>query len=464
MKYLGYCIFGLLLILSIVFYMDRMMMPDTSFLVTNILYDGTLQIQVQRFVAVFTQIVPYIFAKLGLPLKFILIGYSTSFVLFYTAFYTVFTEWFKEERWAWVVLLYCTLMCTHVFYWVQPELHQGTMFILLSGILIHKTEKWTIFKGVLLIIALLTGLYSHPLSIFPFLFMGGFLGINKQSLAIQPSVIFLSLAVFALFFLLKNYALPLPYYDVDASEVSRQNFQLYWKCFFKLGTFRTFFSATYLRDYWIFIGSFLGVIGFYGYKKAWLSLFWTASFVLGYFFFITCCYPKNVDQFYIEHLYLPMSFFIAFPLAFDILPNLKNNKMAQMTISILFIIRILTICHADKIYAHRVSYMQGVFEKTATDANKKLLIEDNLVEKRHFIQTWGTAYQALLQSAVESPNNCRQIMFTAEKNYFDFAKNKKTMVLMEFDTLNYQKLPKSYFNIQDTSVYRLVREPQDWLK
>ncbi len=464
MKYLGYSIFFILLILSIVFYMDRMMMPDTSFLITNILYDNALQIQVQRFVAVFTQSVPYIFAKLGLSLNTILIGYSASFVLFYTAFYSIFTEYFKEKRWAWVVLLYCTLMCTHIFYWVQPELHQGTMFILLSGILIHKVEKWTILTSVLLVGAILTGLYSHPLSIFPFLFMWGYLWLNRQNLAIQPRIIYISLAVFSIFFLLKNYLLPLPYYDADASEMSRQNFRLYWKCFFKLPTLRTFFSTTYLRDYWIFIGSFLTVIGFYTYKKAWLLLLWTISFVFGYFFIITCCYPNNVDQFYIEHLYLPMSFFVAFPLAFDILPQLKANKIAQIVILFLFIIRLLTIYNADKIYAHRVNYMQGIIEKTAHDTNKKLLIQDNLIDKRHFIQTWGTAYQALLQSAITSPNDCRQIMFTAQNSYFEFAKDKKNIVLMEFDTLIYQKMPKQYFNIQDTSIYQIVREPQDWLR
>ncbi len=463
MKYLGYCVFLILFVLSIIFYMDRMMMPDTAFLVTHILYSGDLQIQVERFVAVFTQIVPYSLAKIGAPLWVILMGYSASFVVFYTAFFSFFKEYWKDERWAWAVLLYCILMCTHVFYWVQPELHQGTMFILLSGVLLHKIEKWTIPTGILLGFSILTAFYSHPLSVFPFVFMLGYLWLNRENLNINSSIIYIALGVFFGFFILKNYVLTVNYYDADASEMSRQNFYQSWKRFYKLQTFRRFFSVKYLLNYWIFIGSFLGVIGYYFYKKSWLNLAFLSVFVLGYFYFITCCYPQDVDAFYIEHLYLPMSFFVALPLAFEILPIFKINKTAFFVISILLIIRIVAICNADKIYSHRVNYMNAILEKTKKEPNKKLIIADNLIEKTHFLQTWGTGYQALLQSAAKSPDSCRLVLFTADKTRFDTASKRKNVIVTEFNTFKYEKFPKRYFNLQDTTSYVGIRNPQNWL-
>lgn len=462
MKYIGYALFAVLFVLSIVFYQDRMMMPDTSFLIVNILYDDALQIQVGRFVAAFTQFVPFFLSKLHAPLWLILMAYSGSFVAFYAFFYALFAEKWKENRWAWVVLLYCLLMMTHVFYWVQAELHQGMVFVLLSGILVHKAKKWNVATSLLALFSIVTACYSHPLSLFPFLFMMGYLGLNADNLAINRRHILTAVRVFIVIFLLKNYAFPVNYYDTEASEAARQNFHYSWKRLAYLQTFRRFFSVAYLADYWIFIASFLGVIGFYSYQKKWFSAAYLACFVLGYFWFITACYPKDIDQFYIEHFYLPMSLFVAFPLAFEILPAIEIRKKVIL-VCILSLVRLFAIYRADETYAHRVAYMNEILTKTALEPAKKLVIDAQLIDKKHFLLTWGTGYQALLQSALLSPDSCRLLLFTNEKDRYKLIKSCGNKAVMEFDTFSYQKFPTRYFRLQDTSKYIEVEKEQPWL-
>lgn len=71
----------ILLILSIIQYKSRICFADNALYLFEITRKGDFFIQHSRWIAVFTQLIPYIQVKLHTPLKFIMIGYSINIVL-----------------------------------------------------------------------------------------------------------------------------------------------------------------------------------------------------------------------------------------------------------------------------------------------------------------------------------------------------------------------------------------------
>jgi hypothetical protein len=436
-----------------------------------------LQVQCERFVAVCTQIVPFLLSKLGASLSWVLRGYSMSFVALNLAFFAFFAHFYRDRRWAMAMLLYTILMCTHVFYWVQAELHQGVPFVLWLGILLQKTKKWTVPLGLLTACILITAIYSHPLTVFLLLFLFGYEWLslsgneaaalrfeeNKiekksfrswfQALPIQKQSIIVVGLAFVAIVLIKKYVLPIPYYDEDAMASGVAGLKTNLKRFYRLNTFRLFFSINSLKDYAVFWLAVTSVVVFYTKNRKWLALSWLTTFFVGYFLLVVCTFPSNIEQFYMEHMLMPLSAFIILPLSFEIIPLYNSKKYFLAILSLLFALRITMIVLAKPIYTHRIERMDAIMSATARLPNRKLIMNEGM-ERKHFLMTWGTGYQSLLQSAEYSPDSCRQVMISgANTQYLQWAKRQNNKVLMEFDTLRYRKLPRQYFNIQDTTRY-----------
>lgn len=95
---IGIFTYGVLLILSILFYKERTAFADISYHLFAILKDGTFAIQNNRFGAAITQLVPLVGSKLGLSLKAIAISYSIAFALLYLLIFIIICEYLKNTK------------------------------------------------------------------------------------------------------------------------------------------------------------------------------------------------------------------------------------------------------------------------------------------------------------------------------------------------------------------------------
>jgi hypothetical protein len=194
----GHVTFGVLAVLALVFWRERTMMLDASFQSFDIINNGKLAIQVQRFGAAFVQSFPLLASKMGLSLKIVLMSYSLAFVLFHWLCFFICDKLLKNKNLALGVLLWYVLMTAHTFYWAQNEVIQGISLIFVYfALLIHRLEfsklRWwdyplPILSGSAISIGLsFTLVYFHPLIIFPFCFMWFYFFINKIASRTQSS-------------------------------------------------------------------------------------------------------------------------------------------------------------------------------------------------------------------------------------------------------------------------------------
>ena len=113
---LGIATYAVLLFLSLLFFKERTVFLDVSFLLFNILKDGHFAIQADRFGSVLTQAFPLVSSKLHLPLKWIMINYSAGVVLYYFTIFLLCIKTFKNWQLGLAMILFNTLMVSYTFW------------------------------------------------------------------------------------------------------------------------------------------------------------------------------------------------------------------------------------------------------------------------------------------------------------------------------------------------------------
>jgi hypothetical protein len=210
---LGALAYSVLFFLSLVYYQERTIFADIAFHTFTILKTKTFFIQNNRFGAFFTQLFPLVAQSLHLPLKGVLMLYSTGFVVLYGAVFFLLHR-MKQYEMALVMLLFSTLIVAETFFWIQSELPQGIAFTLLTFGLILSKNQLSAFRPwqiALLFGMLLTVIWFHPM----LLFVLGFLLVffkNKIEINLLKSIFWFC----GLVIVFKNLVLPRAEYDMQA--------------------------------------------------------------------------------------------------------------------------------------------------------------------------------------------------------------------------------------------------------
>lgn len=172
--FIGVFTFSILLVLSILFYLERTVFLDISYHLFSILKDDDFAIQNNRFGAFFTQLFPLIGSKLGFSLQTIAVLYSMSFVILPLLTFLLTHLYFKNTKVSVAYLLFTIVMTTHTFYWIQSELPQAIAFLfiliaLLDRAVLEKTlsNKFVFLSSVLLFLVC----FTHPLILIIFTFV-----------------------------------------------------------------------------------------------------------------------------------------------------------------------------------------------------------------------------------------------------------------------------------------------------
>lgn len=143
---------------------ERMMFQDTAFYLFNIIHKEGFTVEHFRHVAAFfTQIIPVILVKVHAPIRWVMIGYSLNFILFYYAVYQLVIKISKDNFTGWWVLICCGGMAPISFFWPVSELQNGmALLIFLVVWLIHaKNQSPLIYYGVCVLISIFAAFF-HP--------------------------------------------------------------------------------------------------------------------------------------------------------------------------------------------------------------------------------------------------------------------------------------------------------------
>jgi hypothetical protein len=451
---LGIGTYGALVVLAIVFYLERMTLLDMAFQGFHILRTGELQIQSGRFGAAGTQIFPWAAQALGLPLRGVLLTYSLGHVLYYAALFGIVVVGFRQWRWGLVLLLLGTLMTTHTFYWLS-EMPQGLAFLATLLAWTHARSSPRDFRAweyPLLVGAVVTAFYFHPLVLHAFAFCAAYFWLDAHTPRGQKQNYALLAGLFAACFVVKYFVLPLDWYDNMAMERSRAFAEL-WPHWFDLKSQRDFLQWL-ITDYFVLAMVVVLNTAYFLWRRRWwlaaLSAFGPVAFV----FMVNVPHHYGAPQFYMENLYLPLAFMAAVPWVFGVLLGFLPTYRLWIPVAVVGLAGLVRIALAHQTWTARVQWERRFLQKTAQTEHRKWLVAESQVPMDTLIMSWGSAFEFLMLSALERPDSARCLLIDETPERLDSLRTRRRLFLGEFKNYPFDALPARYFRPQDTTEYR----------
>ncbi|MCB0633139.1 MAG: hypothetical protein R2824_29270 [Saprospiraceae bacterium] len=443
----------ILLFLSIYFFRERTIMPDTSFQLFELLRNDHFSIQTGRYGAFINQVLPLAVARSGGHLKAILISYSLTFTLLPLAIFLVQLGPFKNPKMALVVVLFSSLLVVHTFFWVQSELITACLYLLLGWGFVHTRNEPIQWHWLWLLPLLVLGLITHPLALIPHIYIGIFFLTGTKN-RLRSGVWYFTLAGL-LIVLMKWSLLTIHAYDATAAGLSQNAFLRFYR-FFEWQSTRQFLSNC-LRLYLPFFPLFGWIIYYYwrSGEKAKLALFLSAT--LGYLVLVNGTYSWGGVIFHMEAFYQILAVFLALPLVFDIFPTL-TGRWRSVAISLLLVHSLFQIANTGRFYKQRNRWISDVMNTYQSAGYNKVLLPVETVPMDTLLLEWGLPYETALLSELKKNQNTFSAVVNRPDAPFKPWKMDKHVYLHTFGAIPYSELNRlPYFNFRDTALYLEVR-------
>lgn len=461
----GLSAFGVLLVLALVYYLERIAHIDMAFQTFLILKSGSPEIQSGRFGAVATQFWPWIAGLAGLPLRWVMLLYSAGHII-WPALLFGWALWLRQWKWGLVLLLAVTGMATQTFYWLS-EMPQGLVFLIallawMSGVNTLKSVRW--YQWALWVAGAVTAFYFHPLVLYAAVFASLFMIISPENrdgnwYSRRFAVYLAFLGMLAATAVVKYRILKLDWYDAAAMKRTAAFGQL-WPHWIDIQSNRDL-AGYLLSDYWFVPVALLVSLAYYFVKKSWLKAVLTALYPVAFVLAVNVPHHESTHQFYMENLWLPLGLFAALPLVFDVLPGWLGDKRTVGVTAAVVLAGIIRIAAAHDDWTARLSWERDFLARTA-DRGGRLILTEQQIPMDTFKLSWAMTYELLFLSALDSPDSARVILVTGEPQRYDTLRCEPRLLLGPFRNYPYDVIPACYFVLKDTTCYTEWRKPENY--
>lgn len=450
LKNYGLFTYLVLFIIAAIFYKERTIFMDASFVVFSIIKDNSLAIQNFRFGSALTQIFPYLAFKLGLSLNQIILSYSVGFVLFFGSIYFVIKKVYKDENLSLALLLFNVLIVSGTFYWIQSEQIQGIALILLyyTSYIYNKkrNSNYLVTGNYFLLFAIV---FIHPILIVSFLYIGIFILLTNDNVKqiFSKKDYFSQLGFFIAVYIIKILFFK-HHYDSQAMGNAKNLITLFPHYFNLQSNFN--FLNNLLKDYYLFGLIFLFEIAYYLKNARWAKLFLLVSFFFGYLLLINTSYPNGANKFYMESHYLQLSLIVIIPFVYDFLPKI-NSKSQILIIWVIILIRLTHIYLAHQPFTERLAWERSYLKNSnLVENNSKIISGLKNFHLDKLYDNWATPYEFWLLSTIEQKET-KSFVFLENPHLLDWAAPRKDAFVTQWGVFDYKDLPQKYFIFKDTS-------------
>ena len=453
--------FFALLILTLMFFKEKLLFADTAFAAFELLNSDKLLLIGQRFGAVISKLLPYLFHHLNMPATSILGSFLLSFNLFYLLIVGILFFGYKQYKLVTLMGISYTLMVSASFFLpADLNLATGYMFLLLGTTLFlgNKKASTVITIPVFAILSYLT-LTTHFIIIIPLVYLWIYLILDKElwPYTRRMTIILSCIIVATILGQLVN----------TTSEKSYDSQHLYGITHFSIKDILLTFNRPVvwiflyrcITNYWagllVFTFGLIHLFRLKDKKHAW----WTIISALGYLIIMGLSYgdlDETTELFHIELEWMSLGIIIATPFVFSFLCNLKNTSAVAL-LTIIIMVRLVYICSWYPTFHYRVEFEQNILVQMKKKSITKLAMYEQLAIDRKYIQTWAMPYESLLLCIMNKENT--QMTFTF------FNSDRKEMIAgfndakgfyNSFNIIPAAQANQKYFHIDATKPYQIM--------
>jgi hypothetical protein len=463
LKYVIICLFAALLLGAVVFFKQRMLFLDAPHTLFRIINDNSIIITVGRYGSFITQLLPWLGAKIHLPLTLLMLLYSVSFNLFFLTIALLLIYKYHRTDLALLFAFYLTLITSDTYFWTNNEVHEGIAWLMLAFAINAFSSAHNRPLIILLPLFLITfylAICTHPLVMIAAAYLWLFYWIKGDNWPYtrQQSVGYTILLVMII--AAKYYQSSHNWYDGDKMEVVK-NIQLSKIItIYKAPQFKWFVNSC-IHDYWLFSLIFIiGNLALLASKKYALFVL-SIVFSFGYVILICLTYwDLHSLRFYIESEYMPLATIGAAPFIYFALPLLRKKQAAAVVAGLLFL-RLTAIVWASPYFTARVALLEAVNQKMREKHITKALMPDNdKTVDSMLVMSWGLPVESIMLSKMDGdmPQNT---IYIADTNSLNTLRNSgHDTLLASFEKRTMKNINSCYFSFDTSSPYKVITYTQ----
>lgn len=446
----------LLVLGGLVFWRERMLFYDASYISFRIINLHRLQIMEHRYGSFITQMVPLAGAALHLSLKAILIAYSLSFPVFYLLVFLLLCRW-KAWPLAILLALYLTLFVSDTFFWTNNEVHQGTAWLLLwLGMMWQAhARKWP--PGLVLALSLplmALAIFTHPLVIFSALFLWGFFLLERR-FAGWPRWLLLALSVALVILIIwKKQLSSNGWYD--AGKIEQITGAGMPQLVAALGNNMSLsFLKEMLYQYWLFPLLLLaGMIALFRNGKPLLAV-WTVLNLALLYLLVCLSFPLWLS-FHSESEWMTFSLVGGTPFVLYVLPRIKPVK-ASLLLAVVFSVRLVYIGLAAPVFMERRQMIVDMLRQMERRGITKLAIMRNGANLDFGnLAPWSLPVESLYQSALNGEPVNRTLIVTDSADLQRVLALPPNQFAGPWEAYKPQELNSRYFRFDTAARYQAM--------
>ena len=394
--------------------------------------DQQIEVMADRWPAVIVRFLPFLLIKIGAPLKFTMIAFSVSYIIFQFIIFYLILHVFKSPRLALLQLLVLLLGCSQGFYWCNSELIQGmSVLILFKAYWDAHGTQWNSRHGLGFLFLGLVLLYIHPLVIFPLLFI--FLYDAWRKTSIEKTSLLIGIG-FSLLWVVKRWLDP-NWYDRMKSGVFLKNLKKYELDIWSTPAVDHFISAIWSNYHFVVLGLFMCIVILL-FQKKYLLLAFTLIYVLAYTSIVFISDPQISNKFYSEINFYPLVLIFFFVILHEIDSIRFSAKAIQLTISILIIVSLIRIGISHKTYTMHLAWINAQLDNSVCN---KVMVDNEDIPDDIRLDNWSLPYESLIQSHFAQSNKSMHPIinrFNKDNNYIDSIFVTQFKLLEEGDFVN----------------------------
>ncbi len=464
-KKLAFISLGAMLVLvagSAWFYKEKALFTDTAYVLFNIINNGQLAIQFNRYGALIAQGVPYLGQMLHMPLKTMLIMYAAWPYLCYSIVAGVLILRYRQYNLAILMALFYVLFVSQSFYW-GSEIPQGMAFLfLMMGTALHMGNRnvglWKI--AVPFVFCGVVAMFTHFTIMVAGVYLWVYLLLDKGSWPFtRQRTILLSILLLACIASKFVYSLVIAKGTGDGPFLKnvftcsiRDIYHM-----FSTPVVRTFLYRC-ITVYWVGTIVFLsGMIRLFQRRKYILAT-WTMLSVLGYMCVVSLTFTEwgeTASVFHIESEWLCMSVLLITPFAFDFLRAAKGGYLLLL-LPLIFIARFVYIYQAVAPFETHLQMQARALGSMKQKGIRKVAIVWTATFSKPYVADWAAQYETMLSSALDGDSPQYNYCVVREEDTLRIKALKPAAFAMAFTTPAPLQLNRQYFRMDTVQDWKVM--------
>jgi hypothetical protein len=427
---------------------------DSGFYVSQFINNQTFWIECQRIVLGISQIIPLIGVWTGLQIKYVLLLYSLSHVIFFYFLFLFVYYGLRDRRSGLLIILCQTVGVIYSFYTPMFELYYGVPLLITFYALWRLPFRLNVIFILLIIEALV--LLSHPLAfmLFVFLMLYDYSRETAKSWKYYLPVILVFLGAIAFkYFVMCDYESGKLAWQFNYTE-NKQYLQLINPAYYKV------LAVFMLRYYSEVLIAFALVIFMLVNRRQWFKLLVVTGTFFAYVFLVNSAYTVSPSR-YMEQVMFPFIPVVFIPLIYGF-P--KTGKPGLLNISVLLIsaliaYRLAVIYYGSDIFVKRVAQMEQLIEAARQKGGSKFVVSQDVIDHGYTQLNWSYPIETMLLSAIDG-NDIVVTIAPEEDLSFNDNSNKiaaNQFIFRRWELKEQSWLNQRYFHL-DIGAYRALND------